>query len=156
VLKYKYKKLGGVIMIFTKCIEQIPNITIAKRIASAYVADYRRLDFESIKEFLIKTEKQYTSFENICNRIEEIKLDSNRNVRIIAPILLRDYLLNQDDYISTSKESDAAVINYEKAIIDESNNFDTSKISKDFALFKHMLDAAWAHNDDISVDEKNL
>lgn len=143
-------------MDFVKFVEQIPNITIAKRVASAYVADYRRLELEEIKEFLKKTAKQYTSFENISNRLDEIKLDSNRAVRIIAPILLRDYLLNQDDFISTAKDTDSAVLNYEKSIVDESNNFDETKISKDFALFKHMLDAAWAHNDDISVDEKNL
>ena len=47
-------------------------------------------------------------------------------------------------------------MNYEKEIIDESNNFDINKISKDLALFKHMVDTAWAHNNDISIDEKNL
>ena len=88
--------------------------------------------------------------------MEEIKLDSNRAVRIIAPILLRDYLLDQDDFISACKETDSAILNYEKNIIDESNNFDISKISKDLALFKHMLDTAWAFNDDISIDEKNF
>ena len=70
--------------------------------------------------------------------------------------MLRDYLLDQDDFISPCKETDAAVLNYEKMIIDESNNYDINKISKDMALFKHMLDTAWALNDDISVDEKNL
>ena len=143
-------------MEFIKFIEQIPNITIAKRIASAYVADYRRLELEEIKEFLIKTAKQYTSYENISNRLDELKLDGNRAVRIIAPILLRDYLLDQDDFISPCKETDSAILSYEKTIIDESNNFDIDKISKDLALFKHMLDTAWTLNDDISIDEKNL
>ncbi|MBO5494371.1 MAG: hypothetical protein J5964_01490 [Eubacterium sp.] len=143
-------------MDFISYIEQIPNTTIAKRIASAYVADYRRLDFDEIKKFLAKTAKQYTSYENISARLDELNLDSNRAVRIIAPILIRDYLLDQDDFISTQKDTDTAIMNYEKNIIDESNNFDSHKIPKDFALFKHMLDTAWAWNDDISVDEKNL
>lgn len=143
-------------MNFIDFVEQIPNITIAKRIASAYVADYRRLELDEIKSFLVKTAKQYTSYENISNCLDEIKLDTNRAVRIIAPILLRDYLLNQDDFISPCKETDSAILNYEKNIIDESNNFDINKISKDLALFKHMLDTAWALNDDISIDEKNL
>jgi len=143
-------------MDFIKYVEQIPNITIAKRVASAYVADYRRLELDEIKEFLIKTAKQYTSFDNITNRLEEIKLDANRAVRIIAPIMLRDYLLNQDDFISPNKDTDSAILTYEKAIIDESNNFDISKITKEMALFKHMLDTAWNLNDDISIDEKNL
>lgn len=143
-------------MNFIKFVEQIPNVTIAKRIASAYVADYRRLELDEIKEFLIKTEKQYISYENIVNRLEEIKLDGNRAVRIIAPILLRDYLLDQDDFISPCKDTDTAILNYEKAIVDESNNFEIGKISKDLALFKHMLDTAWAFNENISIDEKNL
>ena len=143
-------------MNFIKFVEQIPNITIARRVASAYVADYRRLELDEIKEFLIKTAKQYTSYDNISARLDELKLDENRTVRIIFPILLRDYLLNEDDFISTNKDTDSAVLNYEKSIIDESNNFDIDKSSKDCALFKHMLDTAWAHNNDISVDEKNL
>lgn len=143
-------------MEFKELVEQIPNTLVAKRIATAYVADYRRLSLEEIKSFLVKTTKQYTSFENISQAIKDIKLDNDRSIRIIAPIFLRDYLLDQDDFISTCKDTDMAILNYEKSIIDESNNFDISKISNDLNLFKFMLDTAWAYNDDISVDEKNL
>lgn len=143
-------------MDFNKFVEQIPNITIAKRVATAYVADYRRLSFEEIKEFLLKTAPQYTSYDNIAARLDEIKLDENRAVRIIAPILLRDYLLDQDDFISICKDTDSAILNYEKTIVDESNNFDFSKTTEDIALFKYMLDTAWSLNNDVSVDEKNL
>lgn len=143
-------------MDFRSCVEQIPNITIARRIAAAYVADYRRLTIDEIKVFLEKTAPQYLDTQNIAKSLDELKLDSNRSVRIIAPILLRNYLLDQDDFISTQKNSDAAVLSYEQSIVDQSNNFDFTKISRDFALFKYMLDTAWAHNDDITVDEKNL
>ena len=143
-------------MDFRSYIEQIPNISIAKRVAAAYVADYRRLGIDEIKQFLEKTASQYIDAQNIAKSLDELKLDSNRSVRIIAPILLRNYLLDQDDFIATQKNSDAAVLAYEQSIVDQSNNFDSSKISRDFALFKYMLDTAWAYNDDISVDEKNL
>ncbi len=143
-------------MKFIQYVDLIPNVTIAKRIANAHVADYRKLDLEEIKGCLKKTEQQYTSFENISKSIDMINLDASRAVRIIAPILLRDYLLEEDDFISNAKETDKAVIAYEKDIIDESNNFDLSKMSKDMTLLKHMLDTAWTHNNDISVDEKNL
>lgn len=143
-------------MDFINLVEQLSNSVLAKRVASAYVADYRRLSLEEIKEYLIKTAQQYTSFENISSRLAEIKLDQNRSIRIIAPILLRNYLLDQDDFISLCKDTDAAVLEYEKSIIDASNNFDITKISRDFALFKYMLDTAWAYNNDVSVDEKNL
>ncbi|MBQ4155846.1 MAG: hypothetical protein IJD90_03465 [Clostridia bacterium] len=143
-------------MDFIKFVDQIPNVTIAKRIASAYVVDCKRQEFEEVKANLKKTIKQYTDYDNISQKLEELKLYNDRNVRIIAPILLRDYLLNQDDFISICKDTDSAILNYEKAVIDESNDFDFNKISKDLALFKHMLDTAWALNDDISIDEKNL
>ncbi len=143
-------------MNFIKYVENIPNITIAKRIASAYVADYRRLEIEELQEFLIKTANQYTSYENVANRLEELKLDSNRAVRIISPILLRDYLIDQDDFISPCKNTDSAIINYEKLIVDEANDFDINKLSKDMLLFKFMLDTAWNRGEDITIDEKNL
>jgi len=143
-------------MDFRSYIEQIPNITIAKRVAAAYVADYRRLGIDEIKQFLDKTAPQYTDPQNIAKSLEALKLDSNRAVRIIAPILLRNYLLNQDDFISIQKSTDSAVLAYEKSIVDQSNDFDFAKSSRDIALFKHMLDTAWEHNADISVDEKNL
>ena len=75
-------------MEFIKFIDQIPNVTIAKRIASAYVVDCRRQDFDEVKTSLKKTIKQYTDYDNISKRLDEIKLDNNRSVRIIAPILL--------------------------------------------------------------------
>lgn len=143
-------------MDFINYVNNIPNITVAKRLASAYVADFRRLEIDELKEFLIKTAKQYTSYENIANRLEELKLDNNRTVRIIAPILLRDYLIDQDDFISSCKETDSSILSYEKQIVDEANDFDINKISKDLSLFKFMLDTAWAREEDISIDEKNL
>ncbi len=143
-------------MTFEKYIEQIANITLAKRLASAYVADYRRLDLNEIKEFLLKTANQYTSAENIAKQLEELKLNSSRTIRIVAPIFLRDILLNEDDFLSRQKDTDSAILSYERMIIDKSNDFDINKITKDTALFKFILDTAWAHNNDISIDEKNL
>lgn len=143
-------------MDFRSYIEHIPNITIAKRIAAAYVADYRRLGIDEIKLFLDKTAAQYVDANNIEKSLNELKLDSNRSVRIIAPILLRNHLLDQDDFISTQKNSDAAVLAYEQSIVDQSNNFDLTKTPRDIALFRYMLDTAWAYNNDVSVDEKNL
>ena len=36
-------------------------------------------------------------------------------------------LLDQDDFISTQKTSDAAVLAYEQFIVDQSNNYDFAK-----------------------------
>lgn len=143
-------------MKFQNCVENSSNINELKRIASAYVEDCRRLDFQELKNSLLKTEGQYISYENIKKCLDNLKLHENPIVRIIVPIFLKGCLLDQDDYMSPCKATEEAVLNYEQSVIDESNNFDCKGMSKDFALFKFLLDKAWERGDDISVDEKNL
>ena len=143
-------------MKYTVCVELGNNVNELKRIATAYVEDSRRLDIGELKLSLLKTEEQYTSYTNIARQIEKLKLNDNPIVRIIAPIFLRNCLLDADDYMMRCKSTEEAVLAYEKATIDDSNNFDVKHLSKDFALFKFVLDKAWEHGDNISVDEKNL
>lgn len=138
------------------CVANSSNVNELKRIASAYVEDSRRLDFQELKNCLIKTEGQYTSYENVERCLNRLKLHENPAVRIIAPVFLKGCLLDRDDYMSSCKATEEAVLSYEQSIIDESNNFDYKAMSKDYALFKFMLDKAWERGDDISVDEKNL
>ena len=109
-----------------------------------------------MKASLLKTEGQYTSYENIEKQLEKLKLHENPVVRIISPIILQWYLLDEDEFSSPCKATEEAILKYEQAIIDESNNFDEKNMSKDFSLLKFVLDVAWEHEDNISVDEKNL
>ncbi len=143
-------------MNYQTCVNLSANINELKRIAGAYIEDCRRLDINELKASLIKTEGQYTSYENIEKQLNILKLHENPIVRIIVPIFLQSYLLDEDEYTSPCKASEEAILNYEQAVIDESNNFDCKNMSKDFALFKFMLDKAWEYGENISVDEKNL
>ena len=47
--------------------------------------------------------------------------------------------LNEDDFISTNKDTDSAVLNYEKSIIDESNNYDIDKSSISLQYFQNTM-----------------
>ena len=143
-------------MKYTNCVENSSNVNELKRIASAYVEDCRRLDFQELKSSLLKTEGQYISYDNVAKCLEKLKLHDNPTVRIIVPIFLKSFLIDQDDYMSPCKSTEEAILNYEQSVIDESNNFDYKGMSKDFALFKFLLDKAWERGGDISVDEKNL
>ena len=143
-------------MKYQNCVNLLNNMNDLKRVASAYVEDSRRLDAAELKVSLLKTEGQYTSHENIEKQLEKLKLHENPVVRIIAPIILQAYLLDEDEFSSPCKATEEAILKYEQAIIDESNNFDEKSMSKDFALLKFVLDVAWEHEDNISVDEKNL
>ena len=138
------------------CVANSLNVNELKRIASAYVEDCRRLDAQELKASLLKTEGQYTSYENVKKALDGLQLHENPVVRIIVPIFLKGCLLDQDDYMSPCKTTEEVVLNYEQSVIDESNNFDYKGMSKDFALLKFLLDKAWERGDDISVDEKNL
>ena len=143
-------------MKYLNCVENSSNVNELKRIASAYVEDCRRLDFQELKNSLVKTEGQYISYDNVKKCLDTLKLHENPTVRVIAPIFLKGCLLDQEDYMSTCKATEEGVLEYEQSIIDESNNFDDKGMSKDLALFKFLLDKAWERGDDISVDEKNL
>lgn len=143
-------------MNYQSCVNLCPNILELRRIASAYVEDCRRLDFDELKSSLIKTEGQYTSYDNIEKQLNKLKLHENPVVRIIVPIILQTYLLDEDEFTSPCRHTENSVISYEQSVIDESNNFDFRNMSKDYSLLKFMLDKAWSYGDDISVDEKNL
>lgn len=153
---HKNIKIGRLVMKYQNCVENSQNVNELKRIASAYVEDYRRLNFQEIKSSLSKTEGQYISYENISKCLNLLKLHENPMVRIIVPIFLKGYLLDRDDFMSPCKATEEAVLNYEQSIIDESNNFDYKNMTKDFALLKFLLDKAWERGDNITVDEKNL
>lgn len=148
--------MGRTKMNFSKCVAESLNINELKRIASAYVEDSKRLDLVELKAALNKTMGQYVSLDNVRLRIEKLKLHENPTVRIITPIFLKSYLLDCDEYSSPCKETEEFIVNYEQGVIDNSNNFDYKKLSRDFTLFKFILDKAWEHENSISVDEKNL
>lgn len=143
-------------MKYQTCVSLLNNVNDLKRIASAHVEDCRRLDASELKASLLKTEGQYTSCENVEKQLNKLKLHENPVVRIIVPIILQGYLLDEDEFTSPCKATEEAVLKYEQAIIDESNNFDEKSMSKDFSLLRFVLNAAWEHEDSISVDEKNL
>ena len=143
-------------MNYVNCVNLLINKFELSRIASAYVEDSRRLSSDELRASLLKTQGQYTSFENIAAKLNALKLHENPKVRIIVPIILQNFLLDEDDYMSPCKATEEAIINYEQAVIDASNNFDYKNMSRDFALFKFILDKAWEHENHISPDEKNL
>ena len=101
-------------MNYKKCVELSNNVNELKRIASAYVEDSRRLDLQELKASLLKTEGQYTSFDNIKKQLEKLKLHENPVVRTIVPIFLEGYLIDEDEFTSPCKASEEAIINYEQ------------------------------------------
>ena len=146
-------------MNIAKCVENISKLTDLKRAASAYVIDYRGLSEAEIKEAFIKTAPQYYFEDNIRKAWEGINLHTNRNVRVIGPYLLQHVVLQKDECMNAQKATDEAIIKWEQGIVDRSNEAllkKTSERTRDLEFMEFVLDAAWEHNNDLSVDENNL
>jgi hypothetical protein len=141
------------------CVPNIPTLTELKRIAQPYVIDYRGLTEEEIKAALIKTAPQYHHEDNVRKALDGIIYHTDRNVRIIGPCILRDVLLQKDDFMCPRKESDEDVIKWEQAIVDQSNEDLLQKSScrsQELEMMQFVVGVAWENDDDLSVDEKNL
>jgi hypothetical protein len=142
-----------------KCVRNVSTLTELKRIASPYVIDYRGLTEDEIKDALIKTAPQYYFDSNVRKTLSQISLNSNRNTRIIGVQLLQHVVLQRDECMSAKRSTDEDIIKWEQAIVDRSNEDllkKSNERSRDLGFMKFVMEAAWEHNNDLSVDEKNL
>ena len=108
---------------------------------------------------LDKAAPQYFHGPNVAKALHSCRFAADRNLRLLADILLREVLLEVDDNFLSRNDADEEVIRYERAIIDASNE-DGEKLKGDRAkaidLLRFLLEVAWDKDDDISPDEKNL
>lgn len=142
-----------------KVVSNIGTVTELKRIASAYVIDYRALNEDEIKAALIKTGPQYYHEPNVKKTVEDLLANESRDVRILSSLIIRHVLLHKDDFTCPKKETEDCVTAWEQSVIDDSNE-ELARKSSDrtdaLKLFSFLLDTAWQNNDDISRDEINL
>lgn len=142
-------------MKFIECMKNTSGITDLKRLASEYVIDFRRLSIEELREAITKTAPQYYNDLNVEKTVKSFKLNQNRTVRVLFNIIVK-LLLNADDFTIEARMLEDKVLSQEQEVIDLANEFDSNHISVELEFFKYVLEAAWEHNDDISVDEQNL
>lgn len=140
----------------------VPNISTKrdkKRIATEYVIDYSQLDDEELEKAILKMASNYYSNENVQARLLELMYDDDRNIRILHMIMLRDILLNQDEFTMAQSSLDQAVVDFEQDIVNRANEAELARTAdkqESIDLFRFVLETAWDRNDDISPDEKNL
>lgn len=146
-------------MQFREIVPNISTLNDKKRIASSYVIDYRNLDEEALDAALIKTAPQYYNEDNVRGALHDLVFHQDRSIRILHQIILKDLLLNQDDFLMSQRDLDQAVIDLEQEIVNESNaelQFKSEEKRENISLFRFVLDVAWDRNGEISPDEKNL
>lgn len=146
-------------MNISKAVENISTLTELKRIASAYVIDYRGLSDDEIRAALKKTAPQYYYQKNIESAVKDILLNSDRGVRLMAPYILQHILLQVDNSMLPKRDMEERLLKWEQSIIDRSNEDllkNSSERRTELDLFQFVVGVAWEHNNDISIDEKNL
>ena len=146
-------------MKLAKVIESIGTTTELKRVASAYVIDYRNLTEPELREAVTKTGPQYYFDANVRATLDDLFLSDDRTYRILSRMILTKVLLQKDDFMCPKRQTEDEIIAMEQAIINRSNEDlmqRGSERTKWIELFQFVVDTAWQHNDEISPDEKNL
>lgn len=146
-------------MKINKTVDLIGTSISLKRIASAYVIDYRNLSDDAIRAALKKTAPQYYYRTNVEAALEQVLHKETRQHRIIARLLIQEVLLNEELHQSAVNDTDEAVLAYEQKVIDQSNEDLFRKgasRTEQLDLLRFVLETAWDHNADISSDEFNL
>jgi hypothetical protein len=146
-------------MKFDKVVKSFGTVITLKRFAGAYVTDHTRLSEEELIAALLKTAPQFYHRGNVGVALQNCQLHADRDIRTISTILLKEILLNCDEFTSAESKTDDAIINWEQDIINSANEAKPIKNSAradDLHLFEFVLGVAWDNDDSVSVDEKNL
>jgi hypothetical protein len=142
-----------------KAIENVATVMELKRIASAYVIDYKNFSEDEIKAAMVKTAPQYYFEENVKKALNSLFLSDFRNHRVLSRIIIADILLHKDNFMCPKRQTEGDTIALEQAIINRANEDlfqQGSERTKWIDLFQFVVETAWEYNDDISSDEKNL
>lgn len=146
-------------MDFKTVVKNLSTTKVLKRVASAYVIDFKALDKEDLENALIKTAPQYYFEDNIKKTIQECIYNQDPNIRKLMPIIIKDILLNKNDFKCEKQRLNEEIIKFEQNIVNQSNEFeiDRRNSKKDaLDLFSFILEVSWKRGSAISVDEKNL
>ncbi len=146
-------------MDFEVVVQNISTLNDIKRVANAYVFDYRSLNKEELVGALIKTKKQYFDIDNVIKAYDQMIFNDNRDYRVIAPVIIKEVLLNHDDYMIECKSLNEEINKYQQSISNRAAEFTITKNQhnkEELEMMRFVLEAAWENDDQISRDEKKL
>ena len=152
-------------MKFDETIDAIGTQKDLRRVASAYVVDYRNLNETETKEALRKVKPQYLHYDNIATNLYNAFYNNDSpNLRALSQLIIREILLNEDGFILKAHETEERVMSLEQKIINRSNEIDISDLAaranmqrkNDLELYYFVLQVAWEYQNTKSPDEVNL
>lgn len=133
---------------------------VMKRVATSQLKSVKGMKEDQLRAELLRK----TTISQICDktRINKMvtRVDLDRNIRVLKGSIVFDILLEQERHALPDSELRDKVLEYEKAIIAEGKecNLLDEKAQDSQRLFAYqtyatVLDAAWRHEDQISIDE---
>jgi len=134
---------------------------VMTRVATSHLRSTKGLSDEQLRDELVRSTPQIAD----RTRVEEVltQLDAQRHRRLLKGIIVFDILLQEERYALPVNELNAKVLKYEEQIVEESGAcklLDPREMDKArlfaYETYNVVLDAAWRHEDRISVDEANL
>ncbi|MDD3114089.1 MAG: hypothetical protein PHT56_06860 [Candidatus Izemoplasmatales bacterium] len=146
-------------MIFSTVINNISTTNELKRIASAYVIDFKSLTKQELIDALLKTAPQYYHLDNVQKSLDYCLYHENRDIRTLTPVIVKRMLLNKEDFKRECRKLNDDIIKFEQNTVNKANEFSISKShpkKEALELFLFILETAWEHEDTISKDEKNM
>ena len=153
-------------MKFDHAVDSIAKHYELRRIAGAHVVDHRRLNDDELREALHKVKPQYLHDETIRSNFDHALFrEENTQLRVLSRLILVDVLLNQYGFELPFNETEEAVIAFEQAVVDRSNEIELTDLGcesnssprfQNLKLYEFVLEVAWQNNDDKSPDEVNL
>lgn len=134
---------------------------VMTRVASSHLKSTKGLTENELRGELIRAMPQIADKERIKRAMRT--LDPERHRRTLRGIIIFDVLLQQERYALVSRELQDEVLKYEREIVKESKVckfLDPKEMEKSrlaaYETYNVVLDAAWRHEDKISIDEANL
>ncbi len=134
---------------------------VMTRVASSCLPSVKRLTQEQLANELVRCAPRIADKGRIAK--VTTALDPDRDRRTLKGIIVFEVLLEEERYALRVDELNHRVIEYEKQIVKEAKAcklLDAKEQDKNrlaaYETYNVVLDAAWRHEDKISVDEANL
>lgn len=135
--------------------------TVKLRVLGRYLDSTRGMDENDLTQILIKDAKKISAKKRVLESFQEIDPDVDR--RNLKEIIIHVVLLQEETYSLEEHKLEEKVLAYEKSLVKRSKTLDLFDPKKhDDArvrscdIYKTVLEAAWASENNISLDEANL
>lgn len=135
--------------------------TVKLRVYGQHLDSRKGLDEKVLTERIVRDAKKIAAKDQVLQAVHELDPDVDR--RNLRWIILFEILLQEETHSLEERRLEEKVLEYEKSLIQRADELDFFDAKKHDAIrwhyydtYKLVLEAAWRHENDISLDEAQL